>query len=83
MVEGKTRPWIITCEEIAHIIADAGEALETAIAVQEFLNRFDRHLPLCQEIEQDTGIDLTAARAHGQPVERGEPHRAIHRAAVA
>ena len=62
VVDGEGGARIIARQQFAHIVADAGEALETAVPVEEVLNRFGRRHAACRhEIEHHAGIDLTAA----------------------
>ena len=63
--------------ELAHVVADAGQALQAAVAVKEILHVRCRHALFRDEIEHDAGIELARPRSHRKPVERREAHRAL------
>src|SRR6516164_1983783 len=63
--------------QLPYIVADAGEALEAALAIKEILHGGTAHLFLLDQVENDTGVDLTRTCAHGQPIERRKSHRAF------
>ena len=44
--------------------------------VEQLLDRARVHPALVHQVEHDAGVERPAARAHRQPVERGEAHRA-------
>ena len=52
--------------ELAHVVADAGQALQAAIAVKEILHVRCRHALFRDEIEHDAGIELAWPRSHRQ-----------------
>src|SRR4029077_3977524 len=68
--------------ELAHILRQARHALEPRVLPQEIGYRIRAHLLFGHEIKHDARIDLPAAGAHGEPVERGEPHCRGDRAPV-
>src|SRR5215467_11786667 len=77
VVNRECSAWITTVEELAHVIADAGQALETAPPIKEVLDLRGRHVPLRDEIEHNSGIDLSGSSAHGQAVEGSKAHRTL------
>ena len=70
-------------EQVAHVVADAGETLQAALPVEQVRDRRGAHALLRDQVEHDAGIELARARAHRQAVERGEAHGALDAAAVA
>ena len=68
--------------ELAHVLGDARHALEAGFLVEEVGDLLGAHLLLGHQIEQHARIELAAARAHRQAVERGEAHGRGDRAAV-
>ena len=66
-----------SASKIAHVVADAGQALETAVVIEQMLDVLGAHALLGQEIEHDAGVELAWARSHRQTVERGEAHGAL------
>ena len=58
----------------AHVRAQAGEALETRFLVQHRGDFLARHALLVHEVEHNGGVELAAARAHWQAVERRKAH---------
>ena len=68
---------VLAGEKFTDVIADAGQSLETAVAVEKMLKFLRAHPFLTQEIEQDTGVDLACSRTHGQAIETSEAHRAV------
>ena len=81
IVERERGPRIGARLELAHVVADAGQALQAALVVEQLLHRGGAHALLIDQIEHDAGIDLAGPRAHRQAVERGEAHRALDAAA--
>src|SRR5262245_16162723 len=82
VVDREGRGRIGTRFEIPHVVADAGKALEAALAIEQVLHGLRVHPPFREQVEQDPRIDLSRPRAHRYAVEGGEPHRALDTAAV-
>jgi hypothetical protein len=68
--------------QLAHVVADPGEPLEAALAIQEILHGGRAHLLLLQQIEDYAGVDLAWPRTHGQTVKRGKAHGALDAASA-
>ena len=64
-------------EQVAHVVAYAGQALEPAVVIEQMLDLLGAHALLGEEIEHDAGVELTGTRSHRQTVERGEAHGAL------
>ena len=64
-------------EQIAYVVGDARETAQPGAVVEEVLDVRGAVALLGQQIQHHTGIELAAPGAHGQPVERGEAHRAV------
>ena len=65
-----------------HVVADTGQPQQAALRVQH-LGKLRGGLPgLAGQVAEDTGIDITGAGAHDQPLHRGQSHRGVHRHAV-
>src|SRR5262249_54178672 len=82
MIERKPGAMVLAVEEVTHIIANTGQALQTAPPVEQILNLRGRHAFLRDEIEHNSGVDLSGSGAHGQTVERGEAHGAVYASTI-
>ena len=51
--------------------------------IEQLLDPIDAHSALALEIKDHSGIERAAARAHRQPIERGEPHCGVDALPVA
>ena len=71
VVDREAGPRIAACLELAHVIANARQALQAAVAIKEILDRGGAHALLGKHVENDAGIELPAAGAHGQAIESG------------
>src|SRR6185312_721481 len=80
VVDGKRRYWILACLQLAHVVADAGKALQSAIAIKEILYRGRRHALDCDKIQDHARIDLPGPSSHRQTIEGRESHGALHAA---
>ena len=49
--------------ELAHVVADAGQAFQAAVAIQEILHVRRRHALFRDEVEHDAGIELARPRS--------------------
>ena len=76
-------PGVPRGKQFAHVVADPGDAEKSALVIEQLLDRIGVHAALAQEIKDHPRIERAAARAHGQPVERGEPHCGIDALPVA
>src|SRR6185312_7508491 len=82
IVDGKGGARIGAGLELAHVVADAGQAFETAVAIEEILHLRRRHALFRKQIQHDTGVELTRPRSHRKSVERGETHGAFDASAA-
>ena len=73
---------LVAVEQVAHVVADAGDAEQARLLVEDRLHLLRREPEPLEEIEDDAGIDGAGPRAHAQPVERGEAERAVDALAV-
>lgn len=69
-------------EEGAHVVAEAGEAEETAVAIEEVGDLTNVASGLFDEELDEVGVDIAAAGAHGEAFEGGEAHGGVHALAV-
>ncbi len=60
-------------------IVDARESLETRAAIEQIVELVDLHSGLPVELEEHARVDVAAARAHDEAVERRHPHRRVLR----
>ena len=77
IVDRKGRARIAACFKLSHVIADAGQAFEPAIVVEQALRLLRAHALLLNEVEHNARIDLAGAGAHRQSIERRKAHRAL------
>src|SRR5204862_3711516 len=82
VVERKLCLWVVAHFELADIIADAGQTFQTAFPIAEVLNRRGGHAFLADQVQNDTRINLSWPRTHGQTIECGEAHRAFNAASI-
>ena len=75
-VDREPGPRIARGQERAHVARNAGHAEQARLVVEQLLDGARVHSALVHEVEQHAGVDRAAARAHRQPVEGGETHRA-------
>ena len=66
VVERELGARLRTREQVSHVVAYAGEALEPAVVIEQMLDLAGAHALLSQEIEHDAGVELTWTRSHGQ-----------------
>ena len=65
-----------------HVRGDAGDAEETRLLVEETLEPV-RVVPLlAHEVQEDAGVEVTAARTHHDAADGGQSHRRVHRASI-
>ncbi len=60
----------------------ARDAKQTRLLVKDGFDVLGRQLQNLEQVEDDAGVDGSGPRAHAQPVERGEPERAVDALAV-
>ena len=78
-LDRKARARLVAGQKLAEIRRNPGEPEHAGAAVEEVDQRVRRHPLLLDQVQHHTGIELAAAGAHRQPVERGEPHRRCDR----
>ena len=64
--------------QFPHVVADAGEPLQAALAVEEVLHLRRAHAFLREEIQHHAGIELAGRVPIGKAVERRKAHRAFN-----
>src|SRR5260370_39822666 len=76
IVGGKRCGGITAVLELPHVVADAGKALEPAVAVQKILHLGGRHALCSHEIQNDAAIHPARPRFPGNrgPPDRSRPH---------
>jgi len=67
--------------EVAHV-GHSGEADEARPLVQQRVEVGDREIGAAGELQQHRGVEVSGARAHDEPLERGETHRGLDRSAA-
>ena len=77
IVERELGARVRTREQVSHVVADAGQPLETAVVIEQMLDLVGAHALLGQEIEHDAGVELPWTRSHGQAVKCREAHGAL------
>src|SRR5215467_11045129 len=82
IVEREARLRVGTRFQLAHVVAEAREALQSALAIQQVLNLCGGHVLFLDEVKHDAGIDLARPCPHRQAVKRGKAHRALDAAAA-
>ena len=73
---------IVAREQVAHVVRDAGEALQPGAVVEETGDLRSGHALLFDQVQDDARIELARAGAHRQAVERREAHRRLDAAAA-
>src|SRR6266436_1688416 len=69
---------ILSRLQFPHVVADTGEALQSAFAIEEILYVRSRHSPFRNEKQHDAGVDLSWPGSHRKSVERRKAHRALN-----
>src|SRR5690606_5119354 len=65
-------------EQILHVAAELRDAEQARLLVEKVLDLSDRHALLGEQVEDDPGVEVATACAHGQSGERREAHRCLH-----
>ena len=73
----------IRFEQVAHVLADARDAQQAGLFVEQLGDGGGIHVFALHEVEQHAGVDNAAARAHHETVDGGKAHRGGHALAVA
>ena len=74
--------FLCVLQELAHIGRSAAKRPQPGIMVQHSLQRIRIHLPITQQVQQHTGVEITAAGSHGYAPGRRQPHGCIDGFAV-
>ena len=82
VVHRQARRRLGAVEQVAHVVADAGNAEQARLLVEHRLDFVGREPEALEEIEDDAGIERARPRAHAEAVERGEAERAVDALAV-
>src|SRR4051794_6208126 len=77
VIQSQLGAWILAGEQITDVVADAGQTLEPAIVIEQVLDGIGGHALLREQVEDDAGVELPGACAHGQAVQRREAHGAV------
>ncbi len=64
-------------------VADAGQSEDAGPPVQQVVDLVRRHPCVAQQVEHHAGVDVTAAGAHHQALQRRQAHRRLDRGAEA
>jgi len=60
-----------------HIALTGGESEETALMVEQIFKLIDAEFLIAQKIEEDAGVEIAGARAHGDAAGGSESHRRV------
>ena len=82
VIDGKCGAGVGIRLQFAHVVADPGQAFETAFAIKQIFDCRRRSSLFGDQIEHNPGIDLTRPCPHRQPVERGKAHGAFDAVAI-
>ena len=82
----QTRPFDRLCpdrfQNLAHVAGEAGNAQQSGLPVQDFIDLIGGIALTPDQIHQNAGIDGARARAHHDAFERRESHAGVHALAV-
>src|SRR5271165_2510650 len=71
-VQSEPGPRILTRQKLANVAADARQALQAALVIEEVLHLLDRHALDLQKIENHTRIQAPRPRPHRQTIQGGK-----------
>src|SRR6516165_2786802 len=77
VVDGKGGTPITALQQLAHVVAYAGQAFQPAVAVEKVLYFSGRHRLFGHQVEHHAGIDLARSRSHWQTIEGSKAHGAF------
>ena len=77
VVDREARRRIGAGEQVAHVVADARDAEQPRLLVEQLLHLGGRAPHRLEEMEDHARIDRARAGAHAEPVERGEAEGAV------
>ena len=66
----------------AHVVTRARQAGQPAVVVQRPGQVLDGQAGPVREVAEDPRINVAGSGSHDQPLQRGQPHRGVHRPAV-
>src|SRR4030095_12112306 len=82
VVDGELRSSLAAREEIAHVVADAGQPEQARLLVEHRLDLLRAETEPLEQMEYHAGIERARPRAHAQSVERGEPEAGVDASSV-
>ena len=82
VVHGQAGLRLAAAEQVAHVVADAGNPEQPGLLVEDVLDLLDREPELLEQIQHDAGVERARPGAHAQPVHGREAHRGVDALAV-
>ena len=77
IVHGQARRRLVAREQIAHVVADARDAEQAGLLVENRLHFLRVEAQRLKEIQNHAGIERARPRPHAKPVQRRETERAV------
>ena len=68
----------VTDQQGSHVVADAGNAKQPGLVIEQIAHLGRGHALLLHQVENDTRIEVAAPAAHGQAIERRKAHGRRH-----
>ena len=84
-MQGQATPFIVLCGarlDVPHVVARAGEAGESALAIQEGVQSVGIQTSLAHQHEQDARVEVSASGPHHESLERSHSNACLDRPAM-
>ena len=69
---------IVAGQQGPHVVADAGDTEQSGLVIEQIAHLGRGHPLLLHQVENDARIEIAAAAAHGQAIERRKAHGRRH-----
>ena len=79
-IESQLSPFIAffgSFAEVAEVAGNAGDTEDAGLFVHQFVHIFRRKVMVVHDVEDDSRVDITAARAHEDASQRRKAHRRV------
>lgn len=74
-IDGKLGAGRVACQQISHIVTDAGKTQKPRLTVEKRGHLFEAVTGWPQKVQDHARVEIAAARSHRKPVEGGKSHR--------
>ena len=81
-VESQLSPFVAftgSFSEVAEVAGNAGNTEDTGLFVHQFVHIFRRKVMVVHDVEDDSRVDIAAARAHEDAGQGSKAHRSCRR----